>query len=85
MTRVVVRRSADQEVRLGYSTRVERLDALGFSCQQAEVNVAEFEDPSQVVLDDLQVDGVLGLSFLDHFNYEIRSYESRIVVERASD
>jgi hypothetical protein len=29
------------------------------------------------------LDGLLGLSFLKRFNYEIRSVEGRILVERA--
>ena len=31
------------------------------------------------------IDGLLGLSFLDLFNYEVRSKEGRIRVERALD
>lgn len=67
----------------GYFLFVERLVALGFERLHEPVNVGEFEVKSHRRLDDLCADALLGLSFLDHFNYEIRSYESRILTERA--
>lgn len=69
----------------GYSLYVERFVALGFRSTPLFVQVAEFDVKSPHRRDDVRADALLGLTFLDHFNYEIRSYESRILVERAAD
>jgi hypothetical protein len=35
--------------------------------------------------DGIGIDGLLGLSFLRHFNYEVRSQEGRICIDRVAD
>jgi hypothetical protein len=61
----------------GYMLRVSRFACLGFQ-----------EDDYLVYAQDLPsgwgIDGLLGLSFLKRLNYEVRSLEGRIVVERAT-
>jgi len=52
-----------------------RFEALGFGIDAFEINV--FDLPSGEA-------GLLGLNFLDRFNYEVRSIEGRILVERAA-
>ena len=66
------------ELERGYLIRVARVSALGHVMRAPMVHVFDLP-PSW---DDL--DGLLGLSFLDHLNYEIRSKEGRILVERAA-
>jgi predicted aspartyl protease len=61
----------------GYMLRVRRLEALGFGFDDFSVHVHDL--PTGIGLD-----GLLGLTFLKHFNYEIRSAEGRIVVERVA-
>jgi predicted aspartyl protease len=59
----------------GYMLRVRRFEALGFGFDDFEVHVHDLPT-------GLGLDGLLGLSFLRQFNYEIRSAEGRIIVER---
>jgi hypothetical protein len=61
----------------GYMLQVRRFQALGFGFDDFSVHVHDL--PTGIGLD-----GLLGLSFLRHFNYEIRSAEGRIVVERVA-
>ena len=56
----------------GYRTRIARLEALGFSIADLAVNVFDFADG------DL-FDGLIGLNFLQSFNYQVRSAEHCIV------
>ena len=58
----------------GYLLRVERFTALGFSFPSFAVHVHDLPD-------GIGIDGLLGLSFLRNFNYEVRSREGRICVE----
>lgn len=58
----------------GYMIRVPRFSALGFTLTDCSVHVFELADR-------YGIDGLLGLSFLRRFNYEIRSAEGRIVAE----
>jgi predicted aspartyl protease len=58
----------------GYTLRVARFAALGFGMKRFVVHVFDLEDRHRI-------DGLIGLSFLHHFNYEIRSAEGRIVLE----
>jgi predicted aspartyl protease len=69
----------------GFFVVILELVALGFRVENVLVNVSEFDVTSHQRRDDLEADALLGLTFLDHFNYEIRSYESRILVERADE
>lgn len=62
---------------LGYTLRVARFAALGFGMKRFMVHVFDLEDRHRI-------DGLIGLSFLHHFNYEIRSGEGRIVLENIS-
>ena len=59
----------------GYMLRVRRFESLGFGFNSFLIHVHDL--PSGV-----GIDGLLGLSFLKLFNYEIRSAEGRILVNR---
>jgi hypothetical protein len=61
----------------GYMLRVERFESLGFGFADLLVHVHDLPQ-------GIGIDGLLGLRFLKHFNYEIRSIEGRILVERAT-
>jgi predicted aspartyl protease len=61
----------------GYLIRVKRFACLGY--QAAEFRVHAHDLP-----EEWGIEGLIGLSFLRQFNYEIRSLEGRIVVERAT-
>ena len=60
---------------LGYMLRVTRFASLGFSFPDFSVHVHDLPE-------GIGIDGLLGLSFLRHFNYEVRSQEGRIHVDR---
>ena len=57
----------------GYIVCVSQFTAIGFSVPDVHVNVADLGHG---------IDGVLGMNFLSHFNFEIRPAERRILVER---
>jgi hypothetical protein len=57
----------------GYLIRVARLSALRFSVSDYRLHVHDLPE-------GYGIDGILGLSFLRQFNYEIRSAEGRILV-----
>ena len=59
----------------GYLLRVAHLSAFGHSFNDFRVNVHDLADGSGI-------DGLLGLDFLRHFNYEIRSKEGSIRADR---
>ncbi len=61
----------------GYTLRVKRLESLGFGFEAFLIHVHDLPD-------GFGIDGLLGLSFLKRLNYEIRSAEGRILIERAS-
>lgn len=61
----------------GYMIRVQRFDCLGHQAREFRVNALELPE-------GWGLDGLIGLSFLRQFNYEVRSLEGRICVERAS-
>jgi predicted aspartyl protease len=61
----------------GYTLRVQRFESLGFGFDNFSIHVHDL--PAV-----FGIDGLLGLSFLKLFNYEIRSPEGRIVIERAA-
>ena len=58
----------------GYILRVARFSALGFTLPDVRIHVFDLADR-------YGIDGLIGLSFLSQFNYEIRSAEGRIPVE----
>ncbi len=60
----------------GYMLRVKQLECLGMVEQ-------EFRVYAQDLPTGWDIDGLLGLSFLRHLNYEVRSIEGRILAERA--
>ena len=60
----------------GYTLKVARLTALGFAMHDFEVNVFDLATGHGI-------DGLIGLSFLRHFDYEIRSIVGRISVRPA--
>ena len=59
----------------GYTMRVARFTALGFTSNDFRIHVHDLPE-------ETGVEGLLGLSFLRQFNYEIRSAEGRILVDR---
>lgn len=62
----------------GYLLRVTRFHALGYEFSNFRVHAHDLPE-------GCGIDGLLGLSFLRHFNYEIRSAEGRILVNPLSD
>jgi len=61
----------------GNMLRVARFASLGFSFSDFVIHAHDLPD-------GIGIDGLLGLSFLRRFNYEVRSEEGRIRVDRAS-
>ena len=61
----------------GYTLRVQRFESLGFGFDDFLIHVHDLPT-------GFGIDGLLGLSFLKRFNYEIRSPEGRILIERAA-
>jgi predicted aspartyl protease len=59
----------------GWTLRVKRFSALGFVVPDYRIHVFDLATGDDI-------DGLLGLSFLNEFNYEVRSREGRIRVER---
>jgi hypothetical protein len=59
----------------GYMMPVTRLSALGFALTSFRIHVHDLPET-------LGIQGLLGLSFLRQFNYEIRSAEGRILADR---
>lgn len=55
--------------------RVTRFSALGFTLPNFRIHLHDLPDT-------LGIQGLLGLSFLRQFNYEIRSAEGRILAAR---
>jgi predicted aspartyl protease len=60
----------------GWTLRVKRFSALGFVVPDYRIHVFDLATGDDI-------DGLLGLSFLDQFNYEVRSREGRLRVGRA--
>lgn len=58
----------------GYMIGVPRFSALGFTVTDFPVHVFDLADR-------YGIDGLLGLSFLCRFNYQVRSAEGLILVE----
>jgi clan AA aspartic protease (TIGR02281 family) len=58
----------------GYVLRVSEFTVLGFTLTSFPINVFDLGH------DD--IDGLLGMNFLSDFNYEVRSSEHRILVEK---
>jgi predicted aspartyl protease len=58
----------------GYILRVAEFSALGFAIPDFRVHVFDLADR-------YAIDGLVGLSFLRRFNYEIRSAEGRIILD----
>ncbi len=61
----------------GYVLRVSRFEALGFAISDFPIHVFELPE-------GFGIDGLVGLTFLRQFNYQVRSREGRILVERAA-
>lgn len=62
----------------GYLIRVARFACLGFQSTDFRVHAHDLPE-------GWGIDGLIGLSFLRQLNYEVRSLEGRIVVERAGE
>jgi predicted aspartyl protease len=61
----------------GWTLRVKRFSALGFVMPDFCIDVFDL-----AIGDD--IDGLIGLSFLKELNYEVRSKEGRLRVERVA-
>jgi predicted aspartyl protease len=61
----------------GYLIRVARFACLGHESNEFRVHAHDLPD-------GWNIEGLIGLSFLRQFNYQIRSVEGRILVERAA-
>lgn len=61
----------------GYTLRVTQFAALGFTLPDFRVHIFDLAA-------GYGIDGLIGLSFLRRFNYEVRSIEGEIRVERAT-
>jgi len=61
----------------GWTLRVKRFSAFGFVVPDYRVDVFDLSTGDDI-------DGLLGLNFLNELNYEVRSKEGRIRVERAA-
>jgi len=70
----VMRSAVGQEH--GYMIKVERFECLGHQMRDFLVNAQDLPQ-------GWHIEGLVGLSFLHQFNYEVRSFEGRIRVERA--
>ena len=57
--------------------RVQRFESLGFGFNDFLIHVHDL--PA-----GFGIDGLLGLSFLKRFNYEVRSLEGRIIIGHAA-
>ena len=62
----------------GYMIRVARFTCLGHQSTGFRVHAHDLPE-------GWGIDGLIGLSFLRDLNYEVRSREGRILVERASE
>jgi clan AA aspartic protease (TIGR02281 family) len=71
VARSVVRPAVGEE--RGYIVRLAQLTALSFTLSDVLVNVADLAHG---------IDGLLGMSFLSAFNFEVRVAECRILVEK---
>lgn len=60
----------------GWTLRVKRFSALGFVVPDYRIHVFDLATGDDI-------NGLIGLTFLDQFNYEVRSREGRLRVERA--
>ena len=58
----------------GYSIKVSKLGALGYEMSDFVVNAHDLPEQARI-------QGLLGLNFLRHFNYEIRSADGVINVD----
>jgi predicted aspartyl protease len=58
----------------GYTLRLHQFEALGFSLAGLPIRVFDLAD-------NYDIDGLVGLNFLQHFNCEIRFAERRLLVE----
>lgn len=59
----------------GYTLRVSRFEAFGFAFPNYPIHVFDLAA-------GYGIDGLIGLSLLKQFNYEIRSAEGRILVDK---
>jgi hypothetical protein len=71
----VVRSAVSHEP--GYLIRVARFACLGFQATDFRIHAHDLPE-------GVGIDGLIGLNFLKHFDYQIRSLQGRILVERAA-
>ena len=61
----------------GYTLRVSQFEALGFTFPNYRIHVFDLAA-------GYGIDGLIGLSLLKQFNYEIRSAEGRILADKVA-
>jgi predicted aspartyl protease len=61
----------------GYLLRVQRFSCFRYQARNLRVHVQDLPE-------GWNIDGLVGLNFLRQFNYQVRSGEGRILVERLS-
>jgi Aspartyl protease len=62
----------------GYLIRVAQFACLGFQMTEFRVHALDLPD-------GFELDGLLGLTFLKQFDYQVRSLQGRILVEHAQE
>jgi predicted aspartyl protease len=61
----------------GYLIRVERFDCLGYQARNFRIHAQDLPE-------GWGIEGLVGLNFLRQFNYEVRSREGKLLVERVT-
>ena len=69
--------TANAAIEQGYRLRVRYFQALGFEFRDFRIHAHE--------LPDYGVEGLLGMDFLEKFDFDVRMSEQRIRLERAGD
>jgi predicted aspartyl protease len=73
--RITSIKTANEVVEQGYRLRVRHFHALGFGFHDFRIHAHE--------LPDYGIDGLLGMDFLEKFDFEVRMSEQRIRLARA--
>ncbi|HWU90995.1 MAG TPA: aspartyl protease family protein [Kofleriaceae bacterium] len=73
---ITVIRTANHDPEPGYLLRVQRFFALGFGFSNFEIHAHD--------LPDYGIDGLLGMNFLENFDFAVRSVLRKIYLEHVS-
>jgi predicted aspartyl protease len=72
---ITIIRTANDAPEPGYTLRVQYLFALGFGFSDFQVHAHD--------MPDYGIEGLLGMSFLEHFNFTVRPIDQEIYLEPA--